>query len=117
MEPVSEDSKSRNEMEEEKIPIKTKNKNADSPEPDLVFGDVDNVRPGTFWNVFSFGICLVSTNIFIAWSSGLINGYWDFLVASFFVTVAFVNLMLCIAEMVSILPFSGIVFISFIGLL
>ena len=66
------------------------------------------IRPGTFWNVYSFGICLIFTNIFIAWSAGLANGYWDFLISLIFISTAFVCLHLCIAEMVSVLPFSGI---------
>lgn len=65
------------------------------------------IRPGTFWNAYSFGICLVFTNIVIAWSAGLANGYWDFLISLIFISTAFICLHLCIAEMVSILPFSG----------
>lgn len=62
---------------------------------------------GSFWDVFCFGICLASTNLFIEWDVGLVNGYWSFFFATVFTTSVFVNLHLCVAEMVSILPFSG----------
>ena len=62
---------------------------------------------GTFWDALSFGICLASTNLFIEWELGLVNGYWEFLVALFITASTFTCLHLCIAEMVSILPFSG----------
>ncbi len=60
-----------------------------------------------FWDVLSFGICVAMGNIFIAWGSGFNNGFWDFFFATVISSSCFICLFLCIAEIVSIVPFAG----------
>lgn len=60
-----------------------------------------------FWDVLSFGICVAAANIFIAWGSGFRQGFWDFFFATVVSSFSFINLFLCIAELVSIVPYGG----------
>jgi ethanolamine permease len=61
-----------------------------------------------FWDVLAFGICLTSANLaYGAWHAGLILGFWSFFFATLMISTVFFALHLCIAEMISILPFSG----------
>eukprot|EP01040_Poterioochromonas_malhamensis_P003126 gene3126-3327_t len=66
-----------------------------------------NAYIANFWDVFSFGICVASANIFIEWTLSFENGFWDFFFASTLSSSSFIALYLCVAEMVSILPFAG----------
>jgi hypothetical protein len=61
----------------------------------------------SFWDVLSFGICVSACNLFIDWSSGFRTGYWDFLFSTIVTSTTFICLYLSVAEMVSMLPFSG----------
>jgi ethanolamine permease len=61
-----------------------------------------------FWDVLAFGICLTSANLsYGAWHIGLILGFWSFFFATMMIATVFFALHFSIAEMISILPFSG----------
>jgi ethanolamine permease len=62
----------------------------------------------SFWDVLAFGICLTSANLsYGAWHIGLILGFWSFFFATMMIATVFYALFFSIAEMISILPFSG----------
>jgi ethanolamine permease len=62
----------------------------------------------SFWDVFAFGICLTSANLsYGAWHYGLLLGFWSFFFATMMIATVFYALHFSIAEMISILPFSG----------
>jgi ethanolamine permease len=62
-----------------------------------------------FWDVFCFGICISSFAMFNDWTVGYVYsfGYWGYLFSMLLTSFLFINLHFCVAEMVSILPFSG----------
>jgi ethanolamine permease len=62
----------------------------------------------SFWDVLAFGICLTSANLsYGAWHYGLVLGFWSFFFATMMIATVFFALFFSIAEMISILPFSG----------
>jgi ethanolamine permease len=66
------------------------------------------IQIASFWDVLAFGICLVSANLtYGVWHAGLVLGFWSFFFATLIMCTVFVSVHLCIAEMISILPFSG----------
>jgi ethanolamine permease len=66
------------------------------------------LRVANYWDVLAFGICLTSANLsYGAWHFGLILGFWSFFFATLIISTVFFALHFCIAEMISILPFSG----------
>jgi ethanolamine permease len=61
-----------------------------------------------YWDVLAIGICLGSANLtYGVWRAGLTLGFWSFIFAVVMIASVFFSLHLCIAEMISILPFSG----------
>jgi ethanolamine permease len=60
-----------------------------------------------FWDVLSLGICLTASNLTFTWSIALSKGFWTFFFTTVIISSVFICLHLCIAEMSSILPFSG----------
>ncbi len=61
-----------------------------------------------FWDVLCFGVCLTSANLtYGAWHAALQLGFWPFFYVTLIFSTVFISIHLCIAEMVSILPFSG----------
>lgn len=78
-----------------------------TPNTDEHHHDHVMIKDHGFWDVLSFGICVSASNCFIDWSSGFSNGYWDFFFTSLIASFVFISLHLCIAEMVSVLPFAG----------
>jgi ethanolamine permease len=69
-----------------------------------------------FWDVFCFGICISSFAMFNDWTFGYVYsfGYWGYLFSLLLTSFLFINLHFCVAEMVSILPFSGMNYIFFL---
>ena len=47
------------------------------------------------------------SGVFTFWSVGFAYGFWEYSFAAVFISVAYFVLVLCLAEMISILPFSG----------
>lgn len=43
----------------------------------------------------------------VYWSLGFSQGFWEFFTSTMVISVAYICLCLCLAEMISILPFSG----------
>jgi ethanolamine permease len=71
-------------------------------------GENSKVQIASFWDVLAFGICLTSANLsYGAWHYGLILGFWSFFFATMMIATVFFALFFSIAEMISILPFSG----------
>jgi ethanolamine permease len=67
-----------------------------------------SARIASFWDVFGFGICLASANLtYGAWHVGLFFGFWSFFFATVIMMSVFFCVHFCIAEMISVLPFSG----------
>jgi ethanolamine permease len=61
-----------------------------------------------YWDVLAIGICLGSANLtYGVWRAGLTLGFWSFIFAAVMIASVFFSLHFCIAEMISILPFSG----------
>ena len=59
------------------------------------------------WNLISFLICLTASNLSWGWPAVLYKGFWSAFFAHIVCTLLFVSLNCCIAEMISIFPFSG----------
>jgi ethanolamine permease len=66
------------------------------------------IQIANFWDVLAFGICIASANLtYGAWHVGLVLGFWSYFFAVLIIATVFFALHFCIAEMISILPFSG----------
>jgi len=46
---------------------------------------------------------------FISWNKGLAGGFWEYFLSTFLISFNYLCLNLCLAEMTSALPFSGMV--------
>jgi amino acid transporter len=57
---------------------------------------------------WAFGIVIVIGGQFIGWNEGLEAGFGSFFIGTFLVGIAFFNLVLCLAEISSALPFPGL---------
>jgi ethanolamine permease len=68
--------------------------------------DVSNQIAG-YWDLLSFGVCVVAVNIVFGWPVALARGFWPTFFGNIFTSLLFICLHLCIGEMISILPFSG----------
>jgi len=53
------------------------------------------------------GISTVVGGQFVAWNVGLQAGFYEFVMATAMIGIAYCCLTYCIAEMTSVLPFSG----------
>mmetsp|Transcript_28876 Transcript_28876/g.48477 ORF Transcript_28876/g.48477 Transcript_28876/m.48477 type:complete len:120 (+) Transcript_28876:48-407(+) len=60
-----------------------------------------------FWHIFFFTITFVMGDLVVTWNHGLKSGFWEYLIANTMIGLAYVGLVLCQAEMTSMLPFSG----------
>lgn len=84
-------------------------------------------RTAGFWNVYFLGkyiswlnlpndlfyilnipgISLVFADLLISWTDGFERSFWEYVICTVIVGLGYVCLMLCVAEMTSILPFGG----------
>ena len=60
-----------------------------------------------YWDLISFGICLTASNLVWAWPILMHKGFWSAFFGNIVTTALFISLNCCMAEMISILPFSG----------
>lgn len=60
-----------------------------------------------FFASYCLGISLQFASLLISWPSGLYAGFWPYFLSTLIIGVAYCCIMLCLAEMTSILPFSG----------
>lgn len=61
----------------------------------------------TFWNAYFLGIAMKLGGCTIAWNYGLAVGFWEYFLAVLLIGLGYAMLGLCMAEMVSIMSFSG----------
>lgn len=64
-------------------------------------------KTAKYYDVFFIGFCLIMSRIPSMWNYGLAYGFWEFFFCVIIMSVANMCLVLCQAEMTSILPFSG----------
>ena len=58
------------------------------------------------------GIGLVVAGHSVYWSYGYAQGFWEFFTSTLVTSVAYFALCLCLSEMISILPFSGMCLVA-----
>lgn len=59
------------------------------------------------------GIVLVISGVLTYWNVGFTVGFWEYSLCNVFISIGYMFLVLCLAEMISILPFSGMFFLLF----
>ncbi len=68
---------------------------------------IEPVARATFTHVYLLALAMKLGGCTIAWSYGLEAGFWEFFIAAVGLGVAYILFGLCMAEMFSILTFSG----------
>lgn len=58
-------------------------------------------------DMWALGVCISVAGIYYAWNVGLEAGFGSYVVARFFVSCAYISLILSISELSSGLPFAG----------
>jgi ethanolamine permease len=67
-----------------------------------------SIQPtGNYWDLFSLGICLTASNLCFGWTPALVKGFWPAFFGNIVTSAMLISLHLCIAEMISVVPFSG----------
>jgi hypothetical protein len=71
----------------------------------------------SFRNLFIYylGTMLAFNGVLIFWNVGLESGFREFCICTLIVSLAFIALNLCLAEITSIIPFSGVyIYLTFV---
>jgi ethanolamine permease len=53
------------------------------------------------------GLTIVIGGQYFSWNVGLVGGFWEYFLSTVLTGVAYLALVLCLSEMTSALPFSG----------
>jgi hypothetical protein len=80
------------------------------PLPPLPFAAASELKANEkvrFLHIMLFTISFSLDNLMVTWSSALEGGFWEYMTANGVIGSAYICLILCQAEMTSILPFSG----------
>lgn len=58
-------------------------------------------------NLYLAGVSSVISGLLTFWNVGFAFGFWEFCFTTLFISIAYFCMVLCLAEMISILPFAG----------
>ncbi len=68
---------------------------------------LDTKKTASIWDIYLLGIAVTMGGQFFSWNSGLDEGFWCFMVSTILMGIGYICLTLCLAEMMSTLPFTG----------
>lgn len=68
---------------------------------------LESKKTATLVDIYLLGITVVMGGQYFSWNNGLDEGVWCFLASTIFMGIGYICLTLCLAEMMSTLPFTG----------
>ena len=69
--------------------------------------NLETKKTATMWDIYLLGIAITMGGQFFSWNTGLDEGFWCFLSSTILMGIGYICLTLCLAEMMSALPFTG----------